>query len=225
VTSLGHNVIGDLSGCTIALHPTDLTGDPGLGEFADDGTPGHGHVPLLAASRAINAGNNEVCVENPELATDQLGNPRVGICDIGAIEFPQLIVLVNDLVSFEPNHSTFDFSDDPTGCPEEFVGKFSLNARLTNTSAHILSDLFVEVTTLTNGNLLQNAEGPPFGVGARLTVPQEDGLTDGVLSPDEFVDVPLIICLLEKRRFQFVVDVFGVVDASAEAQARAQLAR
>jgi hypothetical protein len=82
VTSLGYNVIGDLTGCTITLQPSDLTGNPGLGSFVDNGTPGHAHIPLLAASQAMNAGDDTVCPE-----TDQLGQPRVGICDIGAIEF------------------------------------------------------------------------------------------------------------------------------------------
>ena len=119
---------------------------------------------------------------------------------------------MNDFVTFEPIPSTFHFTPDPTGCPEGFVGKFSFEARLTNISDRTLSDLVVEVTTLTNGNLLQNADGGPGGVGAQLTVPQQDGFTDGVLSPDEFVDVPFIICLTQRRPFTFVVDVFGVVE-------------
>jgi hypothetical protein len=82
VTSLGNNLIGDPTGCTIILQPTDLTGNPGLGAFQDDGTPGNGHFPLLAGSRAIDAGNDAFCP-----FTDQLGEPRVGRCDIGAIEF------------------------------------------------------------------------------------------------------------------------------------------
>ena len=61
---------------------SDLTGDPGLGDFRDDGTPGRGHFPLLPASRAIEAGDDATCPP-----TDQLGQPRVGRCDIGAIEF------------------------------------------------------------------------------------------------------------------------------------------
>jgi hypothetical protein len=82
VTSLGHNLLGDPTGCTITLLSTDLTGDPGLGDFTDDGTPGNGHFPLLAGSPAINAGNDAMCPR-----TDQLGQRRVGPCDIGAIEF------------------------------------------------------------------------------------------------------------------------------------------
>jgi hypothetical protein len=48
LTSLGHNLIGDPTGCTITLQPSDLTGDPGLDTFTDDGTPGNGHFPFAA---------------------------------------------------------------------------------------------------------------------------------------------------------------------------------
>ena len=89
VTSLGTNVVGDPTGCTITLLPTDLMGDPGLGDFTDDGTPGNGHIPLRRGSPAIDAGNDAFCPP-----TDQLGRRRVNIrrvgtslCDIGAIEF------------------------------------------------------------------------------------------------------------------------------------------
>jgi hypothetical protein len=82
VNSLGTNLIGDPTGCAITLLPTDLTGDPGLGDFTDDGTPGNGHFPLLPGSPAIDAGNDAFCPP-----TDQLGQRRVGPCDIGAIEF------------------------------------------------------------------------------------------------------------------------------------------
>ena len=80
--SLGHNLLGDLTDCSLTLKDTDRTGDPGLDEFTDDGTPGHGHFPLLPTSQAIDAGRDAVCPRR-----DQLGQRRVGPCDIGAIEF------------------------------------------------------------------------------------------------------------------------------------------
>ena len=83
ITSLGTNLIGDPTGCTITLHASDLTGDPGFDAFTDDGTPGHGYFPLLPGSPAIDAGNDAACPP-----TDQLGQRRVGPCDIGAIRFP-----------------------------------------------------------------------------------------------------------------------------------------
>jgi hypothetical protein len=82
VTSLGHNLIGDPTGCAITLQPADLTGDPGLGTFTDNGTPGNGHIPLQRGSPAIDAGNNAFCPP-----TDQLGRRRIGPCDIGAMRF------------------------------------------------------------------------------------------------------------------------------------------
>lgn len=94
ISSLGNNIIGDTTGCTITLQATDLTGDPGLGDFTDNGTPGNGHFPLLATSQAIDEGNSDVCLDDPILTTDQIGQPRrdgdgdgTVVCDIGAIEF------------------------------------------------------------------------------------------------------------------------------------------
>ncbi len=81
-TSQGHNLIGNPTGCNISWATSDRTGDPGLGAFTDDGTPGQGYLPLLPTSRAIDAGDPAACP-----ATDQLGQSRVGPCDIGAIEF------------------------------------------------------------------------------------------------------------------------------------------
>jgi hypothetical protein len=82
VTSFGNNLIGDPTGCTIDLQPTDLTGDSGLGAFQDNEEPGNGHIPLLATSPAIGAANDDVCPP-----TDQLGRERTAPCDIGAIAF------------------------------------------------------------------------------------------------------------------------------------------
>jgi hypothetical protein len=82
ITSQGNNFIGDPTGCTITGQGPILTGDPGLGDFTDDETPGNGHFPLFFTSQAINAGNNAACPK-----TDQLGEKRDKLCDIGAIEF------------------------------------------------------------------------------------------------------------------------------------------
>ncbi len=99
--SAGNNLIGDPTGCDILLSGTDLTGDAGLGSFADDGTPGNGHFPLLSTSQAIDAGNDDECP-----ATDQLGNPRTDgngdgsvVCDMGAVEFQNVIAPVGGSVT------------------------------------------------------------------------------------------------------------------------------
>jgi hypothetical protein len=95
ITSLGNNLIGDISDCNIALLPSDLTGDPGLGGLTDDGTPGNGHLPIIRSSQARNAGDDDSCPTH-----DQIGNKRKKPCDIGAIEFrqrPPLIVIFENL--------------------------------------------------------------------------------------------------------------------------------
>jgi len=81
--SLGHNLIGDPSACPIILSQSDLIGPPSIGPFTDNGFPGNGHFPLLPNSPAIHSSDNAACP-----TTDQLWRPRVGDCDIGAIEFP-----------------------------------------------------------------------------------------------------------------------------------------
>ena len=89
IVSYGYNLIGDPNGCGIVLIPTDLTGEPGLAGFTDNGTPGNGRFPLLTSSQAIDSGSDDDCPP-----TDQLGYPRIDgdgdgeiNCDIGAIEF------------------------------------------------------------------------------------------------------------------------------------------
>ena len=108
-TSLGTNLLGNATGCPLTRPQggRDLTGAPGLGAFTDDGTPGHGHFPLLPTSQAINAGQNTACPD-----TDQLGQPRLGPCDIGAIEFhprdttPPTILITATLEPLRSPHRT-----------------------------------------------------------------------------------------------------------------------
>ena len=216
IISLGNNLIGNTTGShvNIILQSSDLTGDPGLGAFTDEETPGNGHFPLLATSQAIDAGTNDVYQDYPDTQADQLGNPRSDgngdgsvICDIGAVEHPGI---VNDLVRFVRDRSTYVTTTDTTDCPSGFVGKFSFDAKLTNKgSSPPLTDLVVLVKTLTNGNLLHNADGGHGGEGATMTIPLTDAYADGVLSPGESVDVTFIICLTESKSFGFIVDVLG----------------
>jgi hypothetical protein len=98
VTSLGHNLVGNPTGCSITLALGDLTGDPGLGDFTDDGTPGQGYLPLLPTSPVIGAGDPAACP-----ATDQLGQLRLTPCDIGAVEFaPVTVTLGLNQAAYRP---------------------------------------------------------------------------------------------------------------------------
>ena len=125
--------------------------------------------------------------------------------------------IINDLVTFKPIRSTYQTTSDTTGCGDGFVGQFRFDATLKNKSnSPPLTDLVVEVVELTNNNVLQNADGVPVGVGARLTVPNIGDYADGVLSPGESVDVPFIICLTESKSFGFVADVLGIKEGQTD---------
>ena len=117
--------------------------------------------------------------------------------------------IVNELVTFVPIELTFNISSNTVGLSSRLCRtiQFQCNALLTNTSNPPLSNLAMNVTTLTNGNLLQNAYGGPGGVGNTLTIPRVGNFSDGVLSPGEFVDVPFSICLKNQESFNFFVDV------------------
>jgi hypothetical protein len=148
-------------------------------------------------------------------------NSRAGSVSILVNNIPGGVV--NDFVIFEPLPSTFTLNPDPTGCPADFVGVFRFAARLTNISARAPSDLMVTATTLSHGNLLQDADSSPGGIGARLIVPHADDFSYGVLSPAEWVDVPFVIWLQERTPFMFEVDVLGMMGSDVGTGAGASL--
>lgn len=90
LTTLGYNLIKDVSACKMDGDPTGdiYDTDPMLGPLKDNGGPTRTHAPALT-SPAIDTGSNAVCPE-----TDQRGAPRPAdgdgdgdaICDIGAFE-------------------------------------------------------------------------------------------------------------------------------------------
>jgi hypothetical protein len=105
----------------------------------------------------------------PDLATANVSNTVSVLLNTSP-------TVVNAFVTFVPLPDTFETSLDPTGCPADFVGTFRFRALLTNQpTSPPLATLVVVVTTLTNGNLLQNAEGGLRGVGARLPVSRQEG--------------------------------------------------
>ena len=140
--------------------------------------------------------------------------------DVRFTKIPVQFQNVNALVAFNPIVESFRTTLDTTGCPASFAGKFSFDAKLTNITGSSLASLVTQVATLTGDNLLQNADGGPGGVGAKLTVPKKDDFSDGVLSSGEFVDVPFVICLNQIQPFDFFVDVLGTVDSGPVASVR-----
>jgi hypothetical protein len=198
------NLVGNTSGCTFSSPGEPiLTGDPGLGPFEDDGTPGNGHFPLLATSQVIDAGVFGNCLE-----ADQLGNLRADgdgngtvICDIGAVEFIPAAV-VNQLVTL------LSLNEERSRTPVAggLAGTMTIRATFENTSSTPIDAPFFVVTELADGNLLLNADGGSSGVGAKLTA---DVGTDGLLSPGESFTTEFVVGLHNRHKFRFFVDVWG----------------
>ncbi|MCG8556942.1 MAG: hypothetical protein MJD61_16905 [Proteobacteria bacterium] len=77
----GHNLVGDPK-CPLRGGFDDMFGlDPVMGPLADNGGSTWTHA-LLPSSPAIDAAG--LC----GMATDQIGTPRIGPCDIGSYEYP-----------------------------------------------------------------------------------------------------------------------------------------
>ena len=109
-----------------------------------------------------------------------------------------------------PLASTFRTRANTAGCPAGFTGTFSFVSRLSSQAGSPdITDLGLQVSTLSNGNLLQNADDGPDGIAATLTVPRAGAYADGILGPGESVDVRLNVCLANREPFQFFVDVLG----------------
>jgi hypothetical protein len=169
-------------------------------------TQTHALVPGSPALDAVTAGS---CP-----ATDQRGFVRpsgVG-CDVGAVESgASPPPVVSSPMSFVVLPETFSTTTDPTGCPGGFAGKFSFQAQLTNLDGSLaLLALKEAVVSLSNGNLLQTADGGLGGVGGQQTLPQVGPFSDGVLEPMGTVVVPIVICLQNLDQFLFEVDVLGL---------------
>ncbi len=133
------------------------------------------------------------------------------LCDMGALEATSSpLTTLNNLVTFTPLPATYRTSRDTTGCPAGYVGKFHFTADLANKpGSPPVKHLVTEVTTLTRGNLVLNADGGLGGDGATVTFGPNGQYTDGVLSAKEHVALPVTLCLKTFNQFTFFVDVLG----------------
>jgi hypothetical protein len=89
------------------------------------------------------------------------------------------------------------------------AGIVELKTTFRNTSSSLISDLSFQVTVLSNGNLLLNADNGPGTVGARLSVPAWRLGEDGALLPGETVRVSFQIGLQQFRAFDFRGVAYG----------------
>jgi hypothetical protein len=94
ITSQGHNLVGNNTGCSVVPSTGDLVGtganpiNPLLGPLADNGGPTATHA-LLPGSPAIDAGDNAGCpgADQRGIARPVDGNgDSIALCDIGAVE-------------------------------------------------------------------------------------------------------------------------------------------
>jgi hypothetical protein len=153
--SLGHNIIHDPANCTGHFEPTDVVTDPLLAEWNSDGA----YFPLLPDSPAIDSANPDACP-----ATDQLGNPRLGVCDRGSVEFQGGRLLVS--VDIRPRKDANRIN--PSSSKNVNVAIFSVNG---------FDATIVDTNTVHFG--ATGTEAAPIHVG--LTDVDGDGRRDMVL--------------------------------------------
>lgn len=126
IASAGYNLLGDPSGCSFSSSSGDLIDvDPLLAPL--EGYPGFQRLQL--GSSAIDAGDPGGCAAYLDypLPYDQRGAPRVGRCDIGAIEMQRL----------DASLKLAGVSSAPPGAPVTFT------ISLHNTSGVSVSDVVV----------------------------------------------------------------------------------
>ncbi len=111
--------------------------------------------------------------------------------------------VVNDLVAL----SSLTKACSRTAVAGGPAGTCVFQARFTNTSSTPINAPFFQVTQLSGGNLLLNADGGPGGVGATLT---PDVGADRVLTPGETFTTEFDIGLQAWAAFTFFVDLWGV---------------
>jgi len=111
--------------------------------------------------------------------------------------------VVNGLTHLNSIHTSFNGTPVPGGP----AGTYTIVANFTNASSTPIDTPQFDVTQLSNGNLLLDADVPPGTVGSRLTA---DVGSDGFLSPGESFTANFVIGLQQRKAFTFFVDLLGV---------------
>jgi CSLREA domain-containing protein len=231
IIDAGYNISDDGS-CGFARTGSAHNGDsvdPLLSAtgVADNGGPTQ-TVALQEGSPAIDAIPLADCTDEAvppqRITNDQRGflrpDDQEAFCDIGAYESNALRVEnLNTFVTFCPSASCGSgagpFRAEAAGCPTG-QATYGFNAVLTNGIAQILTDLQINVEILTNGNQWKLPSGQLLAGGGAVALaatgahdsPTGDGNTD-TLQPGQSATVPFTICLANRNRFQFLVDVYG----------------
>ena len=125
------------------------------------------------------------------------GDGRAYACDLEALRTDagacrRAIPVLNDLVTV---------SNLSTSCCDDSA--FLITATFLNAAGIPIVDPFFEVFYLTGGNLVENADGGPGGIGSVVTPPARQ------LLPGESVTVTFRIRLVTRDPFQFLVRLRG----------------
>jgi uncharacterized repeat protein (TIGR01451 family) len=156
IISGGYNLFNITNGCLITTQPSDQSiADPGLSPLQGD--PGFHY--LHPDSPAIDAGNPAGCLDHSGalLDADQRGMPRLGRCDIGAIELQPL-----EFTTFSVDHANAH--------PNQVL---TFTALLRNDGPDVMSGVTL-ANTLPSGityvlNSLQASSGAAFYSGGEIT--------------------------------------------------------
>jgi lysophospholipase L1-like esterase len=119
---------------------------------------------------------------------------------------------INSLLTLSGSSATHD----PSAAPNALHGVYFLTATLTNSSAQPLSNLFFRVTTLSENNVILDADGGPSGEGGKLSVPTGALGENGILDPGEALTVVFRIGVMAPRAFTLAFDGFGIVNGATE---------
>jgi len=177
--------------------------------LADNGGPTLTHA-LPIGSPAIDA------ADDGAFDTDQRGviRPQGTADDIGAFEalLPEKINSQLAQISFGKVSSTT--TPDATYPSQSTAGVLNARMVLRNNGGPV-SDIYYQVTTLSNGNYLLNADGAPGQIGSKLSV-VNGALPGGNSSWDQPEDLSqdFKIGVMVAAGFQFRVDVYGVIAAT-----------
>ncbi len=157
-SSRGHNLIQNITGCTLSGVTTgNLTGvSPNLAALADNGGDTQTHA-LQEGSPAINAAENVSCE-----GTDQrnVARPQLGVCDMGAYEYESILTV--EETSLQPTYTTG---------PSAFTVTFSEAAQ--NPAGDDGAD---DVTNPANYLLLEEGSATGFSTTSCAALSTEDAL-------------------------------------------------
>lgn len=113
-------------------------------------------------------------------------------------------VVVNGLIDLI--EETISTSYDSTPVPDGPAGTFTIIAKFENISGLTISKPFFQVTQLTGGNKLLNADGSAKGVGATMTPPGSESFP---FNPGSVGTFQFEIGLQKREKFSFFVNMLG----------------